>query len=312
MKLDHVLSVSQFFDTSILEQLFSRVAYLEQADKGNYLEPTLKGKMLATLFYEPSTRTRFSFESAMQKLGGNVITTESAGMFSSAIKGESLEDTIKITSGYADAIVLRHPELGSAARAAAVSEVPVINAGDGPGEHPTQALLDLYTIKKELGRIEGLKVAMVGDLRYGRTVHSLLQLLALFPQVSMYFVSPEVIGLPEKYSTYLKEKGVQFNHLQEFDSILGEIDVMYVTRIQKERFASQDDYNSVKDAFVITSKTLEKMKSNSIVMHPLPRVGEILPEVDSDNTRAAYFRQAKNGLYVRMALLELLMQSRQT
>ncbi len=311
MSLDHVLSVSQFFNPSLLEQLFSRAAYLERADKGNYLEPTLKNKMLATLFYEPSTRTRFSFESAMQKLGGNVITTESAGMFSSAIKGETLEDTIKITSGYADAIVLRHPELGSAARAAVVSEVPVINAGDGPGEHPTQALLDIYTIKKELGRIEGLKVAMVGDLRYGRTVHSLLQLLALFPNVSMYFVSPQAVELPEKYSIYLTENGVQFNYLQEFDSILGEIDVMYVTRIQKERFASQDDYDVVKDAFVITSKTLEKMKQNSIVMHPLPRVGEILPEVDMD-PRAAYFRQAKNGLYVRMALLELLMQNRQT
>ena len=302
--------VSQFFDTAILEQLFSRAAYLERCDKGNYLDPTLKGKTLATLFYEPSTRTRFSFESAMQKLGGNVITTESAGMFSSAIKGESLEDTIKITSGYADAIVLRHPELGSAAKAAVVSEVPVINAGDGPGEHPTQALLDIYTIKKELGRIEGLKVAMVGDLRYGRTVHSLLQLLALFPNVVMYFVSPGVVELPEKYSAYLKEKGVEFRHLQEFDSILPEIDVMYVTRIQKERFSSPDDYNVVKGTYVISSKTLEQMKANSIVMHPLPRVGEILPEVDAD-PREAYFRQAKNGLYVRMALLELLMQNRE-
>lgn len=307
MSLKHVVSVAQFLDLSLLEEVFSRTSHLERADKGNYLEPTLRGKTLATLFYEPSTRTRFSFESAMQKLGGNVITTESAAMFSSAIKGESLEDTIKVTSGYADAIVLRHPELGASARAAAVSDVPIINAGDGPGEHPTQALLDIYTIKKELGKLENIKVAMVGDLLYGRTVHSLLQLLALFPGVEMYFVSPPQLRLPQHYIQLLTGRGVAFTELTSFDEILPILDVVYTTRIQKERFASLDEYNALKNSFVFDLQTVEKMKESAVLMHPLPRVGEITPEVDGDK-RAAYFRQAKNGLYVRMALLEKVLK----
>lgn len=305
--LKHVLSVSQFLDLPLLEEMFSRASHLARADKGNYLDLTLKGKTLATLFYEPSTRTRFSFESAMQKLGGNVITTESAAMFSSVVKGESLEDTIKVTSGYADAIVLRHPELGASKRAAEVSDVPIINAGDGPGEHPTQALLDIYTIKKELGKVESIKVAMVGDLLYGRTVHSLLQLLALFPGVELYFVSPPQLRVPDNYKKVLQDRGVPFTELTTFDEILPQIDVVYTTRIQKERFASVEEYNTLKHSFVIDAGVVKQMKETAVLLHPLPRVGEISPEVDADK-RAAYFRQAKNGLYVRMALLEKVLK----
>lgn len=303
MQLEHVLSVSQFLDPHLLREIFSRADQLEKADSVHKLEEILQGKILATLFYEPSTRTRFSFEAAMQKLGGDVITTESAGMFSSAIKGESLEDTIKITAGYADAIVLRHPEQGSSQRAAAVSQVPIINAGDGPGEHPTQALLDIYTIQKELGKVISLKVAMVGDLLYGRTVHSLLQLLALFPSVEIYFVSPPQLRVPEHYKEILLQKNVKFTELSSFEQILPAVDVVYLTRVQKERFASLEEYNVLKNSFVFDLKTVKQMKETAILMHPLPRVGEIAPEVDADE-RAAYFRQARNGLYVRMALLE--------
>ncbi len=302
----HVLAVSQFFDRSLLNDLFNRASMLAELDKQSNLQPTLRSKILATIFYEPSTRTRFSFESAMQKLGGNVITTESAGLFSSAIKGESLEDSIRVCAGYADAIVLRHPELGAAARAASVSSVPIINAGDGPGEHPTQALLDVYTIQKELGKLDNLNnlnVVFAGDLLYGRTVHSLLQLLLVFPNISLQFVSPQQLALPQKYRDLLTERKARFTETNNLDEVLPSADVLYVTRVQKERFASQEDYEKVKSAFVITRATLDKMKQKSIVMHPLPRVTEISPDIDSD-PRAAYFRQAANGLYVRMALLE--------
>lgn len=303
MQLKHVLAVSQFFSLPLLQDIFNRATVLEELDKQGNLQPTLRGKVLATIFYEPSTRTRLSFESAMRKLGGEVISTESAGIFSSATKGESLEDSMRVCSGYADAIVLRHPELGAASRAASVSFVPVINAGDGPGEHPTQALLDVYTIQKELGRVDGLKVGFVGDLLYGRTVHSLLQLLLVYGDVSLFFVSPAQLALPEKYRSLLKEKKARFVETNNLEEILPEIDVLYVTRVQKERFGNVADYEAVKNSFVVNRATLDKMKQKSIVMHPLPRVNEIATEVDAD-PRAAYFRQAQNGLYVRMALLE--------
>jgi len=261
---------------------------------------------MAAVFYEPSTRTRFSFESAMKKLGGDVITTESAGHFSSAIKGESLSDSIRIISGYADVIVLRHPRRGSAKLASQVSSVPVINAGDGTGEHPTQALLDIYTIEKELGRLDNISVAMVGDLLNGRTIHSLLILLSLYENIRFYFVAPSQLALPDEYQQYLKKKRIEFMEVQDIHEVLDKVDVLYMTRVQKERFKSDYDYQQLKNAYILDTSTLKRLKNTAIIMHPLPRVSEISLEVDMDK-RAAYFRQAKNGLYIRMALLQMIL-----
>lgn len=307
MHFEHIISTKQFQDRKILEEIFQIAEEMER--KGNVLQQSLRGKILASLFYEPSTRTRFSFEAAMQRLGGNVIATEAASQFSSVTKGETLEDTIKTINSYADVIVLRHPTEGSSQRAADVSSVPIINAGDGPGEHPTQALLDLYTIWKEKGGINNLSIAFVGDLLYGRTVHSLLNVLPVYDNVKFSFVSPPPLRLPDKYKEQLTEKGISFQELTDLQEVLPEADVLYVTRIQKERFPNEEEYEKVKDSYIIDPGVLEKMKPHATIMHPLPRVNEISPAVDTDK-RAAYFRQVKNGLYVRMALLELLLKDR--
>jgi aspartate carbamoyltransferase len=264
----------------------------------------LKGKILANLFYEPSTRTSSSFTSAMERLGGSVIPINEV-RYSSVSKGESLPDTVRTLECYADVIVLRHPEIGSAALAAQYARKPVINAGDGVGEHPTQALLDLFTVIEELGRVDGLTVTMLGDLKYGRTVHSLARLLSLY-NVKLHYVSPEILRMPHEILAELREQGlVQAEH-GLLDVVLPETDVLYVTRVQKERFADQGEYESVKDAFVVTPEILKGAKERMIVMHPLPRVGEISMEVD-DDPRAAYFRQMEYGLYVRMALLAMVL-----
>ncbi|MDI6721205.1 MAG: aspartate carbamoyltransferase [Candidatus Aenigmarchaeota archaeon] len=301
MKLRHVISARQFLDKPLLDELFQSADEMKST-----MNDSLHGKILATLFYEPSTRTRFSFEAAMHRLGGSVIATENASQFSSAAKGETLEDTIRVISGYADAIVLRHYQRGSAEIAAKISDVPIINAGDGDGEHPTQALLDLYTIKKELGGADGLKIAMVGDLLYGRTVHSLVNLLALYDGIKIYLISPAELRIPERYRNHLTENRIDFDELEDMDSVLGDADIVYVTRIQKERFESEKKYNILKNSYVIDRHMLEYLKEDAIIMHPLPRVGEISPEVDCDR-RAAYFRQAKNGLHIRMALLQAVL-----
>jgi len=262
-----------------------------------------QNRIMATLFYEPSTRTRFSFETAMHRLGGHVISTENAAEFSSVAKGETLEDTIRILNGYADVIVIRHKEVGSAKRAAAVSRVPIINAGDGAGQHPTQALLDLYTIRKEIGSINGLRIAMVGDLAQGRTVRSLAYLLSKFRGVTMYFVAPPLLKMKEDILEHLRERNVTFVEETALDKVLPEVDVVYQTRVQKERFGDRiADYEMCRGVYIINQDTLRLMKPKSIIMHPLPRLDEITMEVDED-PRAAYFRQAQNGLYVRMALL---------
>jgi aspartate carbamoyltransferase catalytic subunit len=261
---------------------------------------------MATLFYEPSTRTRLSFESAMTRLGGSVIGTEAASHFSSAVKGESLPDTIRIVGRYADVIVIRHPQEGSSRTAAECSPVPVINAGDGAGQHPTQALLDMYTIKRELGRLDNLSVAMTGDLLYGRTVHSLTYLLAHYSDIRLSFLSPEQLRIPLNLRQYLKRKGIHFKESTSMEDAVQEADVLYMTRIQKERFASEAEYGKLKGCYVIDKRILALMKKKSIIMHPLPRVDEISPEADSD-PRAAYFRQAENGLYIRMALLKMIL-----
>ncbi len=308
MGLKHIVSTQQFLNTNALADIFRKADQFEKADRRNKVPKLLRGKILSCIFYEPSTRTRLSFESAMLKLGGQVISTESAGHFSSAIKGETLEDSIRVISGYSDMIVLRHSEANAAERAAKVSSVPIINAGDGTGEHPTQALLDLYTIKKELGRIDNLKVGMVGDLLHGRTIHSLIYLLSLGHNIEIFLVAPEKLKLPEKYKSFLNSRKIQFSESDNLESVLPKIDVLYMTRIQKERFSSARLYERVKNSFVLNKKLLEKLGKHAIIMHPLPRVSEISLEVDEDK-RAAYFRQAQNGLYIRMALLTLLFKN---
>lgn len=308
MRLKHIISVKQFLDIATLDKIFQLADEMEKNDKANELPHSLRGKILATVFYEPSTRTRFSFESAMHKLGGSVITTESAPHFSSVTKGETLQDTIKVISGYADVIVLRRQKEGSAKIASEVSSVPIINAGDGIGEHPTQALLDLYTIKKEFNKINNLKITLVGDLLYGRTIHSLIYLLALYKEIKIYLVSPSQLKLPEEYKDFLAQKKIEFEELTDLNKILDKIDVLYITRIQKERFNSEQEYEKVKDTYIINKKIVNQLKENARIMHPLPRVNEISPEVDS-NKRAVYFRQAQNGLYIRMALLQLIFNS---
>jgi carbamoyl-phosphate synthase/aspartate carbamoyltransferase/dihydroorotase/carbamoyl-phosphate synthase/aspartate carbamoyltransferase len=295
-----IISVSQF-DPDRLDYIFSRAREMREMVERVGSADLLKGRVLACLFYEPSTRTSASFIAAMERLGGGVIPITQGVQFSSVSKGETLADTVRTLEQYADVIVLRHPEIGSAQVAADYAGVPIINAGDGSGEHPTQALLDLFTIKEELGQIEGLKIAMVGDLRYGRTVHSLVRLLLQY-KVSLRFVSPEILRLPLTIMNDVIDSGLNVRETHDVADVIENADVLYVTRVQKERFTDLAQYEEVKDHYEITPEIMNKAKSKMVVMHPLPRVGEIHYAVDHD-PRAAYFRQVKNGMYIRMALL---------
>jgi aspartate carbamoyltransferase catalytic subunit len=305
MELHHIVEAQQF-DRPTLTEIFLRAARMEQITRSGGFAGYSRS-IMATLFYEPSTRTRFSFETAMLRLGGRVISTENASEFSSVSKGETLEDTVRILNGYADVIVLRHSEVGAALRAARVSRVPIINAGDGVGQHPTQALLDLYTIQKEIGHVDGLKIAMVGDLAQGRTVRSLAYLLGKYNNVRMWFVAPPLLTMKDDILMHLRERGVQYEEESSLEKVLPQVDVVYQTRIQKERFGDRiADYERCRGLYVINRSSLELMRPGAVLMHPLPRVDEISPEVDED-PRAAYFRQAENGLYVRMALLSLVL-----
>jgi aspartate carbamoyltransferase catalytic subunit len=297
----HVLGAKQFGKDE-LEELFDSAREMEEVVRRGG-DRRHQGKIMTSLFFEASTRTRLSFESAMHRIGGGVIGTENASQFSSAIKGETLEDTIRIISGYSDVIVMRHTDIGAAKRAAKVSDIPVINAGDGAGEHPTQALLDAYTIRKEFGRIDGLKIAMVGDLAYGRTVHSLSYILANYPDVMVYYISPDNVRIPADVKKYMDEKGIRYEETNDLDSVAGSLDVLYQTRIQKERFPSIEEYEKASGQYIVDNELMSLMRKDAVVLHPLPRAGEITEEVDSD-PRAAYFRQAVNGLYIRMALLD--------
>ncbi len=297
-----ILSVRQF-SRADLEYIFD-VAH-EMSVMVNHVGTfdLLKGKILANLFYEPSTRTSSSFTSAMERLGGSVIPINEVH-YSSVAKGESLPDTVRSLECYADVIVLRHPETGSAELAARYARKPVINAGDGIGEHPTQALLDIFTIREELEQIDGLTVTMLGDLKYGRTVHSLARLLSLY-NVRLNYISPEILRMPEEIIAELPGTMPQAEY-RELEAVLEETDVLYVTRVQKERFASEAEYEQVRGSYVIDMPLLKRAKEHMIVMHPLPRVGEISMDVD-DDPRAAYFRQMEYGLYVRMALLAMVL-----
>lgn len=305
--LSHVIE-SQQFDRELLEVVF-RTADRMKADLagGRQLAKALEGRIMASLFYEPSTRTRFSFESAMLRLGGSVITTENAREFSSAAKGESLSDSTRIMNSYADVIVMRHNEAGSAARAAEISTIPVINAGDGAGQHPTQALLDMYTIIDSFPGKNSLRIAMVGDLRYGRTVRSLAYLLTRYENVQIVFVSPPVCKMEADIKAYLDKNQVPWREETDLAAVAPAVDCIYMTRIQKERFHDPDDYRAAAGKFILTPERVQTMKPDAIIMHPLPRVDEIPKAVD-DDPRARYFEQARNGLYVRMALLYLLLK----
>lgn len=296
----HVLE-SQQFDRETIDTIFKKADSFAKKIPG-----LLRGKVMASLFYEPSTRTRFSFESAMLRLGGEVISTENAIEFSSAAKGETLEDTIRIINHYADIIVLRHPESGASERAAAVSDIPVVNAGDGAGQHPTQALLDLYAIRKEVGRLEEIHVAFVGDLKHGRTVRSLAYLLGKYRGIRVTFISPPALRIGRDILEYLDRHSVAYEECADWKKILPKADIIYQTRIQKERFSTRKEYQRHQGAYIFTPREAELMKKGAVLLHPLPRVGEITTDVDA-LPQAAYFRQAKYGLLVRMALLEFVL-----
>ncbi|PSC67787.1 Aspartate carbamoyltransferase chloroplastic [Micractinium conductrix] len=307
--LKHVVK-SQQFNMEALEHVFKVAREMEDVRPGSDASRQLQGAIMSTLFYEPSTRTRLSFESAMARLGGTVLSTESAAEFSSAAKGETLEDTIRTVEGYADVVVLRHFQAGSAEKAAAAANIPIINAGDGPGQHPTQALLDVYTIQRELGRLESIHIGLIGDLANGRTVRSLAYVLSMYKNVKMSFVAPDVCRMKDDIKSYLTSINVDWEEVDDLAQVASDVDVLYQTRIQKERFQDRpDDYEKAKGKYIINAETMKQLRKDAIVMHPLPRVDEIHPEVDPD-PRAAYFRQARNGLYVRMALLKLCLEGR--
>ena len=271
----------------------------------NYLEKC-KHKKLATLFYEPSTRTRLSFEAAMYELGGHVIGFSEANS-SSAAKGESVADTAKTISCYADIIAMRHPKEGAPMVAAANATIPVINGGDGGHNHPTQTLADLLTIHREKGTFEGLTVGLCGDLKFGRTVHSLITAMARYDNVHFVLISPEELKVPSYVKMPLKHKGISYIQTTDIESVIADLDILYMTRVQKERFFNEDDYIRLKDSYILTPQKLAKAKDTLSIMHPLPRVNEIALAID-DDPRAAYFKQVLNGKYMRMALIMMLLE----
>lgn len=305
--IQHIVK-TQTFNRKFLAEVFDLSREMRKVAAAGGSQD-LAGKLIAMLFYEPSTRTRFSFEAAAARLGARIISTENASQFSSAAKGEILEDSIRAIHGYVDGIVLRHSKEGSAERAAHVSRVPVFNAGDGSGQHPTQALLDLFTIEEEIGHIDGLKVLLSGDLRYSRTIHSLAYLLGKFDDVSLYLVAGPGFEMPENITAYLDRHKVPYFRFDSLATAVDQVgvDVVYQTRTQKERFEvpleSNDEY---REALMITRDLAAKLKSDALILHPLPRIDEIRYGVDND-PRAKYFQQAENGVYIRMALLKMLL-----
>lgn len=319
-KLKHIIKTQQF-DREFLDLIFFKTSNIKEEIKKEKkfrydwqpeysFSDSLKGKILASLFYEESTRTRLSFESSMLRLGGEVLGTEAAKLFSSVVKGESLEDTIRIVDDYCHVIIMRHNEEGAAEIAAKYSKVPIINAGDGTGQHPSQTLLDLYTIKEEIGKIDGTKIAMIGDLSKGRTVRSLAYCLTRFDDVELIFVSPEHLRMRDDIKEHLTKHDTKFSESTSLEAILPEIDISYMTRIQKERM-SDEEYEKARGKYVIDESKLNLMNKNARLMHPMPKVEEIKlsPELEESDKRIAYFRQAENGLYIRMALLEYLLKN---
>jgi aspartate carbamoyltransferase catalytic subunit len=298
----YVISTKQF-DVDYLLEVFQLVDDMKKNPKKYRRE--LEDKIVATLFYEPSTRTRFSFESAVHRLGGSVITTENAAEFSSSSKGETIEDSTRVMGAYADFIIMRHFDDEASEQAMEVTTVPLINAGSGKSQHPTQSLLDAYTIYQNFGRLDNLKIALVGDLLRGRTVGSLVYLLGKFPNNNFCFVSPENSRIKDGVKEYLQEHELAFTESDNLESCLKDTDILYMTRIQKERFKNRLEYEKAKGNLILDLLKVQAMKEEAIIMHPLPRVNEISVKVD-DNKRAKYFEQAANGLWVRMALLKKL------
>ncbi|MGF1747252.1 MULTISPECIES: aspartate carbamoyltransferase [Vibrio] len=274
--------------------------------KSNPQPELIKNKVIASCFFEPSTRTRLSFETAIQRIGGDVIGFDSGGNTSLAKKGETLADSVQVISSYVDAFVMRHPQEGAARLASEFSNgTPVINAGDGANQHPTQTLLDLYSIYETQGRLDDINVAFVGDLKYGRTVHSLTQALAKFNNVRFYFIAPEALAMPDYICEELEESGIKFSIHQDIEEVVPELDVLYMTRVQKERF-DESEYAHIKSAYILSAETLKQARDNLKVLHPLPRVDEITVDVDK-TPYAYYFQQAENGVYAREALLALVL-----
>lgn len=300
-----ILSASQFTREQV-DVILSKAREMQRIVETNGATDILHGKIMTALFYEPSSRTFGSFVAAAQRLGGGFIPLQGV-TYSSVSKGETLEDTVRTFAAYSDALVIRYPHIGGAAVAAEMLDIPVINAGDGNGEHPTQALLDMYTISNHIGSIAGSTIALVGDLLNGRTVHSLIQLLSLYKPKMIHCIAPGELQIPEEYIVVLKGAGVGVTLSESLDEVLPDCDVLYVTRVQKERFRDLDVYERLKHRYVISTDTMRHFKKTGILMHPFPRVGEILPEVDSD-PRSVYLReQIQNGMFVRMALLALVL-----
>lgn len=293
--MKNIISCEQFTKEN-LKELFD-LADVVRTNPKKFIN-ALNGKVITTLFFEPSTRTRLSFETAVVRLGGRLVSTENGKTNSSSTKGESLEDTIRVVTGYTDAIIMRHSFNDAADRAAKVATVPVINAGSGKGEHPTQSLLDAYTIRREKGRLDNLKIAILGDLINGRTIHSLIKLFGLYDNIEFYGLSKENLALPEKYVKIIEETGNKYFKCKSFEDIPRDVDIMYHTRIQAERC----DEDLGKEEFIINKSVLDKFSKDTLVLHPLPRVDEISTDIDDDK-RAKYFEQAHNGMWIRMALL---------
>ncbi|MDP4207873.1 MAG: aspartate carbamoyltransferase [Bacteroidota bacterium] len=288
---------------------YSRDEYLKILDlaaefEKNPNQEILKGKLIATLFFEPSTRTRLSFESAVNRLGGRVVGFSDASS-SSVTKGETLKDTIKMVTNYVDLIVMRHPLEGAARYASEVASVPVVNAGDGANQHPSQTLLDLYSIRKTQGKLEDLNIFMIGDLKYGRTVHSLLMAMSHF-NPTFYFISPDELKMPKEYLMFLEQRGIKYYEYKDFMPIISQADIVYMTRVQKERFSDPIEYEKTKNAYILRNSMLDNTRPNMKILHPLPRVNEIAADVD-ENPKAYYFTQALNGLYVRQAIISSIL-----
>ncbi len=292
------------FTTQEVERLLALADDIA-ADPSRYRE-VCRYKKLATLFYEPSTRTRLSFEAAMLNLGGSVLGFSSADS-SSASKGESIADTIRVISCYADICAMRHPKEGAPLRASMYSRIPVINAGDGGHQHPTQTLTDLMTIRRRLGRLENLTIGLCGDLKFGRTVHSLIKSLSRYPNIRFILISPDELRVPDYViREVLEPKNIPFEEVTSLEDVMPQLDVLYMTRVQKERFFNEEDYIRLKDSYILTEDKMKLAKEKMAVLHPLPRVNEITLPVDND-PRAAYFEQVQNGVYVRMALIMTLL-----
>lgn len=296
MSTKSIVAISDYSKDQIINILDSAVTF-----ENNPNQSLLNGKVAATLFFEPSTRTRLSFETAVQRLGGRVIGFSDAATSSSS-KGETLKDTIRMVSNYADIIIMRHFLEGAARYASEVTSIPVINAGDGSNQHPSQTMLDLYSIRKTQGRLENMKIAMVGDLKYGRTVHSLIMAMKYFSP-EFYFIAPEELKMPEEYKVVCKESGIKYTEAYDFNTdLINEVDILYMTRVQKERFTDLMEYEKVKNVYTLRKEMLENSKENLKILHPLPRVNEIDQDVD-ESPKAYYFEQAQNGLYVRQAMI---------